>query len=93
VLASVRRSNCTYGFPVCSFREDSVWPMTRNMALSFCAPSECESQQLDLVMIDRPVPGEESPNRLRDTHCWGAVFEEFAVTSASSARNRAAFCG
>jgi NADPH:quinone reductase-like Zn-dependent oxidoreductase len=22
-LASVRRSNCTYGFPVCSFREDT----------------------------------------------------------------------
>jgi hypothetical protein len=23
VLASVRRSNCTYSFPVCSFHEDS----------------------------------------------------------------------
>ena len=26
VLASVRRSNCTYGFPVCSFHENSAMP-------------------------------------------------------------------
>ena len=25
-LASVRRPNCTYGFPVCSFHEDSATP-------------------------------------------------------------------
>ena len=25
-LASVRRSNCTCGFPACSFREDSAMP-------------------------------------------------------------------
>src|SRR5258708_39514879 len=30
------------------------------------ATSECASQRLDLVMIERPVPGKESPNRLRD---------------------------